>query len=183
MPWGVGVSDHTIDTYAAYVQDEIQLGDKLLVIPALRWDYHDQFGSEITAKLGSTYSLNANNRIKFNVGTGYRAPTLYELYANMQKAMGGMTVNVVGNPDLQPEKSFDVDFSFEGESGKANYKVSPFYNRIKDMINSSDTKYYDADGNLLNKYIPGLAVRADSSYENINTVSYTHLTLPTKLEV
>ena len=28
MPWGVGVSDHTIDTYAAYVQDEIQLGDK-----------------------------------------------------------------------------------------------------------------------------------------------------------
>lgn len=168
MPWGVGVSDHTIDTYAAYVQDEIQLGDKLLVIPALHWDYHDQFGSEITAKLGSTYSLNANNRIKFNVGTGYRAPTLYELYANMQKAMGGMTVNVVGNPDLQPEKSFDVDFSFEGESGKANYKVSPFYNRIKDMINSSDTKYYDADGTLLNKYIPGLAVRADSSYENIN---------------
>ena len=29
-------------------------------------------------------------------------------------------------------------------------------------------KYYDADGTLLNKYIPGLAVRADSSYENIN---------------
>lgn len=80
MPWGVGVSDHTIDTYAAYVQDEIQLGDKLLVIPALRWDYHDQFGSEITAKLGSTYSLNANNRIKFNLMLVLA--TVHRLYMN-----------------------------------------------------------------------------------------------------
>lgn len=146
--WAVGVSNHAIDTYAAYVQDEIKVNDKLLVIPALRWDYHDKFGSELTAKLGATYSMNANNRIKFNVGTGYRAPTLYELYANMVKSMGGMTVNVFGNPDLQPEKSFDIDLAFEGESGKANYKISPFYNRVKDMISS----YTERNGMSYNSY-------------------------------
>lgn len=138
--WGIGESDHSIDTYAAYVQDEIKIGDKLLVIPALRWDYHDNFGSELTAKLGATYSLNANNRIKFNVGTGYRAPTLYELYANMVKSMGGTTVTITGNPDLQPEKSFDIDLAFEGENGKANYKISPFYNRVKDLISTNTSK-------------------------------------------
>ncbi len=150
--WAVGVSNHAIDTYAAYVQDEIKVNDKLLVIPALRWDYHDKFGSELTAKLGATYSMNANNRIKFNVGTGYRAPTLYELYANMVKSMGGMTVNVFGNPDLQPEKSFDIDLAFEGESGKANYKISPFYNRVKDMISS----YTEQIGMNYNSYYVNL---------------------------
>ncbi len=152
MPWGIGVSDHSVDTYAAYIQDEIKCNDKLLVIPALRWDYHDKFGSEITAKLGATYSMNANNRIKFNVGTGYRAPTLYELYANMVKSMGGTTVNIVGNPDLQPEKSFDVDVAFEGESGKANYKVSPFYNRIKDMMST----HTEVVGSAYNSYYVNL---------------------------
>lgn len=156
--WAEGISNHSIDTYAAYIQDEIKAGDKLLVIPALRWDYHDQFGSEVTAKLGATYSMNANNRIKFNVGTGYRAPTLYELYADMKKSMGGMSVNVVGNPDLQPEKSFDVDVAFEGEAGKANYKLSPFYNHIKDMIGSKTAYVYGPTG------ITG----ANSSYVNID---------------
>lgn len=157
--WGIGVSDHSVDTYAAYIQDEIKVNDKLLVIPALRYDYHESFGSEVTAKLGSTYSMNANNRIKFNVGTGYRAPTLYELYANMVKSMGGMSVNVIGNPDLNPEKSFDIDIAFEGENGKATYKVSPFYNRIKDMIDTDTTYIRDAYGNM---------VGANSSYININ---------------
>ena len=157
--WAEGISNHSIDTYAAYVQDEIKVGEKLLVIPALRWDYHDQFGSEVTAKLGSTYSLDAANRIKFNVGTGYRAPTLYELYADMKKSMGGMSVNVVGNPDLQPEKSFDIDIAFEGENGKANYKLSPFYNHIKDMIGSKTTYIFGPTGGISG---------ANSSYVNID---------------
>lgn len=162
--WDVGVSNHSVDTYAAYIQDEIKAGDKLLIIPALRYDYHENFGSEVTAKLGATYSMNANNRIKFNVGTGYRAPTLYELYANMIKSMGGMTVNVIGNPELDPEKSFDIDISFEGESGKANYKISPFYNSVKDLIGGKTT-YVDADGNPVR---PPMAAAANSSYININ---------------
>ncbi len=128
--------NRSMENYSAYIQDEMKVNEKLLLIPAVHFDYSKMFGSEWTAKLGSTYKLNDSNRIKFNVGTGYRAPSIYEMYGDMSKWMMGMQVNVIGNPDLKPEKSFNVDVSYEAEQGKSNFKLTPFYSEVKDLINS-----------------------------------------------
>ena len=132
-------SEVSSETAAVYLQDELKVGDKLLVIPAIRIDHHDSFGTHTSPKLGATYKLSENARLKANWGKGYRAPTLYELYAQMEKVgMAPMPVNVIGNPDLQPEESTNFDFGFEAEKGKANGKVTYYHNKIKNMIDGGD---------------------------------------------
>ena len=136
-------SEVSSETAAVYLQNEWKIGDKLLLIPAVRIDHHDSFGTHTSPKLGATYKLSENARVKANWGKGYRAPTLYELYSQMEKVgMAPMPVNVIGNPDLQPEESTNFDFGFEVEKGKVNGKVSYYHNKIKNMIDGGD---YDPD--------------------------------------
>lgn len=136
-------SEVSSETAAVYLQNEWKIGDKLLLIPAVRIDHHDSFGTHTSPKLGATYKLSENARVKANWGKGYRAPTLYELYSQMEKVgMAPMPVNVIGNPDLQPEESTNFDFGFEAEKGKVNGKVSYYHNKIKNMIDGGD---YDPD--------------------------------------
>lgn len=136
-------SEVSSETAAVYLQNEWKIGDKLLLIPAVRIDHHDSFGTHTSPKLGATYKLSENARVKANWGKGYRAPTLYELYSQMEKVgMAPMPVNVIGNPDLQPEESTNFDFGFEAEKGKVNGKVTYYHNKIKNMIDGGD---YDPD--------------------------------------
>lgn len=136
-------SEVSSETAAVYLQNEWKIGDKLLLIPAVRIDHHDSFGTHTSPKLGATYKLSENARLKANWGKGYRAPTLYELYAQMEKVgMAPMPVNVIGNPDLQPEESTNFDFGFEAEKGKVSGKVTYYQNKIKNMIDGGD---YDPD--------------------------------------
>ena len=136
-------SEVSSETAAVYLQNEWKIGDKLLLIPAVRIDHHDSFGTHTSPKLGATYKLSENARVKANWGKGYRAPTLYELYSQMEKVgMAPMPVNVIGNPDLQPEESTNFDFGFEAEKGNVSGKVTYYQNKIKNMIDGGD---YDPD--------------------------------------
>lgn len=136
-------SEVSSETAAVYLQNEWKIGDKLLLIPAVRIDHHDSFGTHTSPKLGATYKLSENARVKANWGKGYRAPTLYELYSQMEKVgMAPMPVNVIGNLDLQPEESTNFDFGFEAEKGKVSGKVTYYQNKIKNMIDGGD---YDPD--------------------------------------
>lgn len=132
-------SEVSSETVALYLQDELRVGNKLLLIPAVRVDHHDSFGTHTSPKIGATYSMSDNARIKANYGKGYRAPTLYELYSKMEKSgMAPMTVHVLGNPDLNPETSTNFDFGFETELGKLNSKITYFHNDIKNMIDGDE---------------------------------------------
>lgn len=136
-------SEVSSETAAVYLQNEWKIGDKLLLIPAVRIDHHNSFGTHTSPKLGATYKLSENARVKANWGKGYRAPTLYELYSQMEKVgMAPMPVNVIGNPELQPEESTNFDFGFEAEKGKVSGKVTYYQNKIKNMIDGGD---YDPD--------------------------------------
>lgn len=132
-------SDKDITNYAGYIQDEWQVNDKLLVIPSIRYDHDSSFGGEVTPKIGATYFISDNSRIKANWGKGFKAPTISELYMAMHRAMGGQTVNVYGNPDLKPEKSTSWDISFEAEKDNNFGKLTYFNNDVKNLITTKQT--------------------------------------------
>lgn len=138
-------SDKDITNYAGYIQDEWQVNDKLLVIPSIRYDHNSSFGGEVTPKIGATYFISDNSRIKANWGKGFKAPTISELYMAMHRAMGGQTVNVYGNPDLKPEKSTSWDISFEAEKDNNFGKLTYFNNDVKNLITTKQigSSYYD----------------------------------------
>lgn len=128
------MKSHKVDSYAAYVQDQWQVNDKLYIIPSLRFEHSSQFGSEVTPKVGLTYNFNNFWRFKANYGLGYKAPTISELYLRMHRAMGSMTVNVYGNPNLEPEKSRSFDFGMEADKGAWFGKVTYFNNKVTNLI-------------------------------------------------
>lgn len=153
--WGNGVlktkdySEKEVDTYAAYIQDEWMVNDKLLIIPSVRYDHDSSFGGETTPKIGATYFINDHNRFKANWGKSFKAPTISELYMSMTRAMGPSTVTVLGNPDLQPEEAESWDISYEYDDDKNWGKITYFENDVKNLITSHAL---DADG-LINEYI------------------------------
>ncbi len=133
----------SVNTYAFYLEDEIRLlNDKLLFVPSIRFDHHDSFGSEWSPRAGLTYQFSKASRMKLNYGKAYRAPSIFELYANFDHAPNSMMhVHVDGNPDLKPEKSTNFDISLEGENGKATGKLTYFHNKISNMISSQSDFY------------------------------------------
>ena len=126
--------------YAGYIQDEWFINDKILFIPAVRYDHDEQFGGKTTPKLGATYFLSDNSRIKANWGKSWRAPNLVELYAGQDH---GFTT-IYGNPDLKPEEATTWELGFEAEKDnnwlKLNYFNSKYDNLITyDKVNGKNT--------------------------------------------
>ena len=124
--------------YAGYIQDEWFINDKILFIPAVRYDHDEQFGGKTTPKLGATYFLSDNSRIKANWGKSWRAPNLVELYAGQDH---GFTT-IYGNPDLKPEEATTWELGFEKDNNwlKLNYFNSKYDNLITyDKVNGKNT--------------------------------------------
>lgn len=139
-------SEKSTTYYAAYIQDEWQVEENWLMIPSIRFDHNSAFGNKVTYKLGNTYKLSDNTRLKFNVGTAYRAPTEAELYMNWKHTpvstpAFNMNVYVTGNPNLKPETSYNFDFGLEAESksGRSSGKLTYFHSKFDDLINSQST--------------------------------------------
>lgn len=151
-------SEKDVDTYAAYLQDEWKITDKWLLIPAVRFDHHNAFGSHTSPKIGTTYSFSDNSRVKVNYGKSFRAPTVYELYSTMDKRMGMMNVQVLGNPDLKPEKATNFDIGFEAEQGKWSGKLGYYHNEIDNLIDSDM---------FFRGYVSGVGMVIKSKYYNV----------------
>jgi outer membrane receptor for ferrienterochelin and colicins len=133
-----GISDGAAMRYRAfYIQDEIKAGQKLLMIPSLRYDWSDKFDSQLTPRLGITYKVKDDMRIKGVIGKGYKTPTVNELYHNWEmfkSMMGDPGEYWKGNPDLQPEKSTDYEISLEKDWDKTSARMGLFRNDVKDLL-------------------------------------------------
>ena len=68
-------SEAKLNFTAAYIQDEWTPSEKLLIIPSVRYDHSDKFGSNVAPKIGLTYKFTDDFRFKANYGRGFRAPT------------------------------------------------------------------------------------------------------------
>ena len=159
---------------AVYLQDEWMPNDKWLIMPSVRWDYNNEFGNKMTAKIGSTYHISDNTRVKLNIGSAYRAPTASELYMNWFGHMGGgMALLISGNRELKPETALNFDVGLEAERGKTSGKISYFHNKIEDMITT----------HISMGIIPGHGPGMISKYVNVSEATLKGLELEAKHKI
>lgn len=150
-------SEKVFTTYSAYLQDEMNYG-KWFIVPAVRYDHNSSYGSHTSPKLGVTYKARDNFRIKANYGKGFKAPTVLQLYYDLNRIMGQKedgTPNwqhVTGNPNLKPETSTSWDIGVEGESGKAYGSLIYFDTDVDDLISTARIGV-DENGHTLSRYI------------------------------
>ena len=73
-----------------------------------------------------------NSTLRFNIGSGYRAPNLVELFAD--GVHHGTFRYERGNLNLVAEKSFQTDISFDINNDDSSVSFDLFYNDISDYI-------------------------------------------------
>ncbi|MDY6853657.1 MAG: TonB-dependent receptor [Thermodesulfobacteriota bacterium] len=123
--------DESVYTYSFFIQDQIKLRNSSFTTVGLRYDDHEQFGGETTFRITQSYLVKQwDTQFRYSYGTGFRAPSLSELY--YVNPWGGPG----GNPDLDPESSIGWDIGVEQSLLKSQLIVGAAYfqNDFEDLI-------------------------------------------------
>lgn len=96
----------------------------------------------LSGSMGISYQTSKNSTIKFNFSNGFRAPNIAELASNGKHE--GTFRYEIGNPDLKPEFSHQLDLAYTINSKHITLEISPFVNFITNY--SFLQKMKDANG-------------------------------------
>lgn len=126
-------ASNTIDS--GYAELQSKLAECLNTSVNARYDRNDLFGGKATYRFAPTYRFESSGtRLKASVGSGFKAPTLSELYQDFPPFF-------FANPRLRPETSLGYDAGVEQSlaGGKLKLGATYFYNRIRNLITSDET--------------------------------------------
>lgn len=91
----------------------------------LRLNQHSKAGSNLNYSISPYYNISEHLRVLANISTGFKAPTLNEMYGPFG-----------GNADLKPQKSRYIDVGLElfALDSRLNTKLIYFTRRVEDVI-------------------------------------------------
>ncbi|WP_156414288.1 FepA family TonB-dependent siderophore receptor [Bordetella sp. N] len=149
------------DSYALYVEDNIEIAQPFILTPGLRFDHHDQFGSNFSPSLNATYEATPQITFKGGIARVFKAPNLYQSNPNYWYTTrgNGCPVGVSGpcyiqgNASLRPEVSVNKEIGVQwnnhnGTDASLTYFRNDYKNKIvADMYSQTTTafpsyKYY-----------------------------------------
>ncbi|MFP2770236.1 TonB-dependent receptor domain-containing protein [Oceanisphaera sp. KMM 10153] len=128
---------------ALYAEAEWSLTDDLNLTTGLRYDDDELFGGHLSPRVYATYHLTPAWTLKGGVSTGYKQPGLAEATAGFGRGTGGggspaphPRALIIGNPDLQPEKStsYEAGFVYQSQELGLNSSLMVFRTEFKDKI-------------------------------------------------
>lgn len=101
---------------------------------------HSRDFSAVGGSLGVTYKLTDNWNITTNLSRGFRAPSIFELYAD--GVHGGVQAYQVGNIDLSEETTLggDISLRYKDETTKASLSLYRTY--VNNYIYLANTGFY-----------------------------------------
>jgi vitamin B12 transporter len=120
---------------SGYAELQSQLGSHWFSALNVRYDDNSRFGGKTTWRFAPAWVLpDSDTKLKASVGTGFKAPTLSELYQSFPPFF-------FANPDLKPESSTGWDAGFEQglAQGAVRFGATYYYNRIHDLITTDVT--------------------------------------------
>ena len=135
---------------------------------SLRHDNNSQFGGKTTGGIGYGFSFTPQWRATTSVGTAFKAPTFNDLYYPFTDF--GFPFSFVGNPNLKPEKSRNIEASLRYQDGDTSAAVTAFDNKIDDLVS---TNGLDASQpiNIKKVTIQGLSFSASQRLGNFNLMA------------
>nr|WP_315166930.1 TonB-dependent receptor [uncultured Flavobacterium sp.] len=162
--------DKDRNSVALYTDLELDLTDKWLVNGAVRFENYSDFGNTTNFKVASRYKLTDNINLRGAVSTGFRAPSLHQIYFNSTATqfVGGVPFEVgtfsndspvakaLGIPTLKQEESKSASIGFTAKIPTANITLTAdaYIVKIDDRVvltdqftsNTVTKPYFDAAG-------------------------------------
>ncbi len=116
---------------AGYVELQSEFSKRFFIVSNIREDDNDSFGLHTTWRIAPVFIVpDTDTKLKATYGTGFKAPTLTELYVN------NPSFGQLANPNLLPETSKGYDFGFEQPllNDRIRFGVTYFNNDISNLI-------------------------------------------------
>jgi vitamin B12 transporter len=126
-------------TTGLYVQDQFRLNGRFFLTVGFRYDNHSQTESATTYRIAPVYVIESiGTKIKATWGTGFKTPSLYQLYAP------ATLYGPAGNENLKPEKSTGWDLGLEQNflDNTLMFGFTYFSNSFEGLIDYDFTQGY-----------------------------------------
>ena len=126
----------------AYVEWQSSIGEQFFYSAGVRHDDNDDFGEHTSYRATAAYLIEFGDdtlKLKSSYGTGFRAPSLYEISYNINNGGGSLSE--------ETSKGFDAGFEYHWASG-ASVELVYFDQEVTDQIDFDlvDYVYYMASG-------------------------------------
>ncbi len=170
-PFDASGNRHVINS-GAYAQDQITFSPQWLATVGIRADDHESFGTKATYRVTSAYTVASSaTRLKATYATGYKAPSLYQLYDPQ-----------FGTATLRPEASETYDLGIEQPvlSGRGAVSATYFHSNFKNLItfvgdNTPSFGHYQNVSNAETHGVEALATYKVAKTLNVDlSYTYTH---------
>lgn len=126
----------------------------------VRFDDNSQFGNETKFGLGYAIKLAPSLRLGTSFATGYRAPTLNDLYIE--------SAYYVPNEDLKVEKSKNLEVFIESTNTIQTTRLTGFNSDVKDLITNEELPGYKYQArNIDEARLSGYSFTSDWQLSNI----------------
>jgi len=165
--------DESRSNVALYADAEFDLTEEFLVSGALRFENFSDFGSTLNWKLATRYLVSDQLTLRGAVSTGFRAPSLTQLFYNLRftgfqngvltetllSANGTPVTDGFGIQPLKEEESFNASAGIAYRNGPLTLTVDGYYIDISDRVVISG--FFDAS--FLNLGVDGAQFFANAA--------------------
>jgi iron complex outermembrane receptor protein len=146
--------DNGRNSVALYTDLEYDVTEKWLLNGALRFENYSDFGNTTNYKLASRYKLTDNINLRGAVSTGFRAPSLHQIYFNSTSTLftngvpsevgtfsnDSQVAKLLGIPQLKQEESQSASVGFTAKIPEARLTLTAdaYIVRIDDRVVLTD---------------------------------------------
>jgi vitamin B12 transporter len=150
---------------SGYAELQSSFNGRLFDTVSVRYDDNDRFGGKVTYRFAPAYLIaETGTKLKASVGTGFKAPTLNQLFQSFPD------FDFFANPNLKPESSVGWDLGFEQAlaADRLRFGVTYFHNNIKNLI--ADNADFTSDINVGRAVTQG--VESFAAYQPIQALTF-----------
>ncbi|QHM73685.1 Ferrienterobactin receptor [Mixta intestinalis] len=129
------------EIFSLFAEDNLELTDSTMLVPALRFDHHTIVGDNWSPSLNLSQALGDEVTLKLGIARAYKAPSLYQtnpnyiLYSRGQGcAASSGACYLMGNDELQAETSINKEAGLEWKHEDYQVGVTWFRNDYRDKI-------------------------------------------------
>ncbi len=170
--------------FGSYMDLELDVTKKFVISAAGRYEQYSDFGNTINGKLASRYKISDNFSLRGSVSSGFRAPSLAQLYFNstFTDIVAGQAIDKIiaknnspitrelGIPALKQEVSTNAGLGFTAKLNALTLTVDAYYVRIKGRIVLTGAFY--SDDAIIGDELKNLNIGAAQFFTNaVNTTS------------
>ena len=152
-------SSYTRDSFAVYLEANMDVTDALFAQAAVRYEDYEDFGSEVIYKIAGKYDISDNIGIRASFNTGFRAPTPGQqgttnvstrLPNGVPVATGlfpasGPIAKALGAEDLAPETSEGLSVGLVGNIGPIDFTIDYYTIDIEDYFSAVSERDVSTD--------------------------------------